>query len=340
MYLAITSNTFQLGCKVEAGLEIGPISAHGWYGFDALIQFKPFHFVAHIEAGFDVEVEGVSLCSVRVEGLLSGPGPLVLQARASVRLLFIKVSGDLTIELSSNPPEVIIAIPDLPAHLQGELTNPDNLRMEGEDRSVIFAPPKGGSVKLFAPVGELIWEQKRAPLNLDIEKVEGVQLGGWHRLTVTSQLGDGSPEMDWFGMGTYVNLADSEALNTSTFTQQQSGMRVGVGEMSEGAHDEAGILISLKKLPTPHKFLELFPLLLFVNQALSGMLSERANGAQLDPGKAGVAVHQESWNAHDASGATVNPKALNDAQAFVQAKQSGGIALPATAKALNLTGVL
>lgn len=340
MYLAITSNTFQLGCKVEAGIEIGPISAHGWYGFDALIQFKPFHFVAHIEAGFDVEVAGTSLCSVRVEGMLSGPGPLVLQARASVRLLFIKVSGNVTIELSSNPPEVIIAIPNLPEHLRGELNNPDNLRIEGEDLSVIFAPHKEGSGKLFAPVGELIWEQKRAPLNLDIEKVEGIELHGWHRLTVTSHLGDGSREMDWFGMGTYIKLADSQALNTSTFTQQQSGMRIGVGEMSEGAFEEASIQISLMKLPTPFKFAELFTIFLYVNQALSSMLHERVNGAQLDPGKPGVAVHQEGWNAHDAGGALANLEPLNDAQAFVQAKQSGGIALPATAVALNLTGVL
>src|SRR5262249_45201154 len=56
MYLAVTPNTFQLGAGVEAGLELGPISAHGWFKFDALIQFHPFHFVARIDAGFDVEV--------------------------------------------------------------------------------------------------------------------------------------------------------------------------------------------------------------------------------------------------------------------------------------------
>jgi hypothetical protein len=31
MYLALTSNTFQLGSRTEAGIEIGPISAHGWF---------------------------------------------------------------------------------------------------------------------------------------------------------------------------------------------------------------------------------------------------------------------------------------------------------------------
>ena len=101
---------------------------------------------------FDVEVEGVSLCSVQVEGQLSGPGPLVLEARASVRLLFIKVSGHVTIELSSNPPEPVVAVPNLPEALRGELTNPDNLRMEGQDPSVVLGPSATGGAKAL-PTG-------------------------------------------------------------------------------------------------------------------------------------------------------------------------------------------
>ncbi len=337
MYLAITSNTFQLGSRVEAGLEIGPISAHGWFSFDALIQFKPFYFVAHIDAGFDVEVEGVSLCSVRVEGQLSGPGPLVLQARARVRLLFIKVSGNVTIELSSNPPEQVIAIPNLPVHLQGELSKPDNLRIEGEDRSVIFAPQSTGA-KLFAPVGELVWEQKRAPLNLAIEKVEGVELVGWHTLTVTSGLPGEKPEEDWFGVGTYHKLSDGEALNTANFVKQQSGLRIGVGEMSTGAPATAKIGLSLVKLPKRSKVVDLLGSQ-YVNAGLASALSERVNGAKLASGPAQVEVRQEAWNAHSADGKVQNAVALNSAQAFAQAKQTGGVALSATEKALDLTGV-
>jgi hypothetical protein len=337
-YLAITSNTFQLGSRTEAGLEIGPIQAHGWFAFDALIQFKPFYFVARIDAGFDVEVEGISLCSVRVEGQLSGPGPLVLQARASVRLLFIKVSGNVTIELSGNPPEPVIAIPNLPEHLKGELSNPDNLRFEGEDRSVVFAPQPGGG-KLFAPVGALVWEQKRAPLNLAIEKVEGVELGGWHTLVVSNSLG-GQPEEDWFGVGTYLKLGDGEALNNSRFAKQQSGLRVGAGAMASGSAAEAEIKIALVKLPRRFLFPGLFTISLYVNPAFASLLRERADGAKVDPGAPAVAVRQEAWNAHDRSGSALNAAALNSVQAFVQAKQAGGAALPAAEKKLDLTGVL
>jgi len=347
MYLAITSNTFQLGAHTEAGLEIGPISAHGWYGFDALIQFKPFYFIAHVDAGFDVEVAGVSLCSVRVEGQLSGPGPLVLEARASVRLLFIKVSGHVTIELNSNPPEGVIAIPDLPDHLRAELSNPDNLRMEGEDHSVIFAAQtakKDDQLKLLAPVGELVWEQKRVPLNLSIQKFEGIQLNGWHRLVVESKLGaanpdDERPEFDWFGVGTYLDLGDSEALNNSRFEQQQSGVRIGAALMSEGSAKAAKIQIALLKLPKRILLDGFFTISLYANSALTSMLRERTSGAPLNAGKAGVTVVQESWNQHGSDGKIRNAQPLNSVQAFVQTKQSGGVALPATEKPLNLNGV-
>ncbi len=340
MYLAITSNTFQLGSRTEAGIDIGPISAHGWFGFDALIQFKPFYFVASIDAGFDVEVSGVSLCSVRVSGELSGPGPLVLKARASVRLLFVKVSGNVTLELSSNPPEHVVAIPDLPAHLRGELSSPDNLRMEGEDPAVVFAP-RPGAGKLVSPVGQLVWEQKRAPLARAIEKVEGVNLDGWHTLSVTGGLAAGleKPEHDWFGVGTYLNLADSEALNTSTFVQEQSGLRVGTLAVREGAPVEAEILLHLVELPKRVKS-DAFLGQVYVGLALSEMLGERGAGAVLTPGDAHVAVRQETFDVHATQGGALNAVPLNEAQAFVLAKQTGGVSVAVAQPALDLVGVV
>ena len=202
-YLAITSNSFQVGSSTEAGLEIGPISAHGWIRFDALIQFKPFYFEAGIDAGFDVEVEGVSVCGVRVEGTLSGPGPLSISARASVHLLFIKVSAHVTLRLSDNPPDQPLPIGDLLKSLSNELTRPENLRGEGDDVSVVLgsADVSSGQLKLIAPIGQLIWEQKRVPLNLAIEKLEGTPLGAWHTLSVTASLPT-TEEKDWFSVGT------------------------------------------------------------------------------------------------------------------------------------------
>lgn len=347
-YLAITSNTFQLGSKTEAGIEIGPISAHGWFGFDALIQFKPFHFIGTIDAGFDVEVEGVSLCNVHIEGLLSGPGPLVLQAKASVKLLFFRVSGDVTIELNNNPPEQPVNIPNIPLYLKdkGELSKSENMRSEGTDPSVIYRPLPDGE-RLFSPLGEIIWEQKRVPLNLPIQKLEGVDLGGWHTVEPAATMSF-EPETDWFGVGTYLHLSDSEALNNAKFCQQQSGIRIGTTDITEGDKEDADLKISLVKIEKPSRtrFLDDFGKVLFftntqyANPALSAMMTERIGNSKLDPGKAKVTVGDEAWNTYGKNGKIQNMTAQNSIQAFVKAKQTGGTALPTTEKHLNLTGVI
>ena len=342
MYLAVTSNTFQLGSRIEAGLDIGPISAHGWFAFDALIQFKPFHFIGQIDAGFDVEVAGVSLCSVHIEGLLSGPGPLVIAARASVKILFVRISGDITIELSSNPPERINPIPNIPEYLekQGEITKPDNIRSEGEDKSVLFGPAEDG-LKLFAPVGEIIWEQKRIPLDLDIEKVEGVELNSWHHITATTTLPGFVPETDWFGVGTFLKMTDGQALNNPRFEKQNSGIRIGAGVMIEGPTAVGDLQIQLIKLPKPINFILRYSLgAQYVNPGLAAMLAGRNGGTKLEPGKAQVKVAQEEWNTFDKNGKAQNAGSVNAVQAFIQAKQTSGIALPAGEKQLNLTGII
>ncbi|MBO9658554.1 MAG: hypothetical protein J7527_06990 [Chitinophagaceae bacterium] len=338
MYLAVTSNTFQLGAKIEAGLNLDPIAAHGWFGFDALVQFKPFYFIAEINAGFDVEVDGVSLCNVQVHGNLSGPGPLVLSANASVHVLMVKASGHLTIELNSNPPEQIIPITNIPKYLkdQKELSIPDNFRSENEDQSVVFKQMPEGA-KLYNPGGYIIWEQKRVPLELSIEKMEGVQLGGWHYLKVIEPI-NAIKETDWFGVGTYLNLTDSEILNNARFSCQQSGVKFG-SEVKNGPTQNALFEIQLYKLPQ-RQLLELFSVLAYENEGLIKMNRERSMGAKFDPGKARVNVFQENWTAYDKNGKVLDAGPLNDIQAFVKAKQVEGIAIPGTERSLNLNAVL
>ena len=121
LYIAFTSNTLQLGAKVEAGLALGPISAHGYLSFDALIQFRPFTFDIEFAAGFSVEVFDVSLCSVDIRGRLSGPGPLVVHGEATVRLLFVKVSGSVTVELGGAGRRRLDPVPSIVRAMEPEL---------------------------------------------------------------------------------------------------------------------------------------------------------------------------------------------------------------------------
>jgi hypothetical protein len=228
--------------------------------------------------------------------------------------------------------------------LQGELSAADNLRFEGEDRSVIFAP-ESAALKLFAPVGALIWEQKRVPLNLTIQKAEGIDLGGQHTLTVhidapPAEIGrwGGTPEMDQFGVGTFLNLSDAEALNLSRFEQQQSGLRIdAAGAASSGQSVTVIPTPALIKIPGRSRLLDLIAGLYGVADMYT-MLSERNGSARLNPGEPQVVIKQETWNVHSGDGQQKNAP-LNAVQAFSQAKRSAGAALPAVEQAVDLRGV-
>ena len=337
MYLAITPNTLQLGASIEAGIELGPINVHGWFKFDALIQFTPFYFIAEIDAGFDVEVFGESLYGVRVQGKMTGPGPIVIHARARVKLLFVPVSGSATIRLGKDAPSGLQPITNVVERLKGEISHPQNLRAEGDDRSVILNPRPGtGEALLLAPVGTLVWEQKRAPLGRDLQRFEGVDLDGVHRLEVSCPI-DTQPETDWFSFGMYSQVSASESLNTARFTEEKSGLRVRAGDADLGSLVAYEVKIDLWKLP---KRTRLSALLsgLYLPAALLDVARERDRLVPPRAGQAMVEVKPEAWNAYTAGGAVAGAD-LSPAQAFMQARALGGVALSAAAVPVDLQGV-
>lgn len=328
-YFAVTSNTFQVGASFEAGLELGPLSAHGWIRFDALVQFDPFYFVAAIDAGFDVEVFGESLCGVRLQGKLSGPGPLVIEARASVKVLFVRVSESVTITLGSGGGNQPTGITDLLDRLMPEFLKAENIRGDGEDRSVLMrpdAPRHVGGTTVVGAIGAVVWEQKRVPLGLDLQRFEGAPLApaaaGAHHLTLTPADASAEVETDWFGVGTYLTLAESEALNNARFTEAQSGVRISLADQALGRSRDRNIEIRLVKLPEPIPFNGLFPTAAYMSPALAGMQGERGGTARVVAGGAKITASQELWTAHAPGGETL-AEGLSATQAFLESRGKG-----------------
>lgn len=165
-----------------------------------------------------------------------------------------------------------------------------------------------------------------------------MNLDGWHTLAATSALIDEKPEFDWFGVGTYLVLADSEALNSNSFCQQQSGLRIGVGDLTQADPATATIAVNLIKIPTRVPLAATTAM--YASSALADLLGGRAGGIPVPPTTAKVTVRQETWNTFDDSGALTSPTPVNAVQAFTATKQSGGIAQPATEPTLDLAGVL
>jgi hypothetical protein len=333
LYVAFTSNTLQAGAKVEAGMDIGPLSAHGYFYFDALIQFRPFHFELEFAAGFAVEVFGVSFCSVDISGEISGPGPIVIHAEGSVRKLFLKVSGSATFELgdhnADNPNPIVSPVREL----EPELTQTANLRAEGDDPSVILRPGRSPvQGVLVSPKGSLIWEQKRAPLNTIIHRLGGVPLAGEHQLRLDRPPDwTTSDEQDWFNPGSFTDfdLQASQTLNDATFQELPSGLRFGSKLDAKATivvkHTDN---IDLVKRPERIRFSGL-TVGAYVTGALHSAFRDRTTTPAVDPGKSRVSVKAETTDVY--ANGTVLQAGGAPFQGFqISRKQHGAFCVPSS----------
>lgn len=335
MYLAVTSTSYQFGTRTEAGIKIGPIKVHGWVQFDALIQLKPFFFTARIDAGMAAEFAGTEFASIRVLGELSGPGPLMLHARGSVRVL-VKISKSVTITLDSSPPEHLETITNLAHHLAGELSRQENLRAEGTDPEVEFAPGASDPT-LAVPVGALVWEQKRVPLQQLLERAEGRPLAPARTLHVDVAAWSTDPERDLFSHGTFADLSDAHQLATPTFVEAISGFRLSAGEKFATAGDRvtAPLATDVIRLPERQSFTGRAA---YLSADRLATLVEREHGAVLAAQEPQVEVVTEPW--------TVGERVTDDfgmpftaASATSTARHADLVAAPVSSPVVSLTGV-
>ena len=329
MYVAFTANTLQLGAKVEAGIELGPIAAHGYLQFDALIQFRPFRFDIEFSAGFSVEVSGVSLCSVDVHGQLTGPGPLVVHAQASVKLLFVRVRGSATVELGGHDGDAPQPVPSLVRALEPELSRIENLRTEGSDPGVVLRPGPPAAGLLVSPLGRLVWEQKRVPLGTLVDRFEGAPLAGPHELALGTGSWARTDERDWFSPGTFtaLDLKSSQTMNNAAFQELPSGVRLGAGgdRVAPGPVSYTPV-IDLLTRPERTRFADRVTAS-YLTGALAEMLAERDTTPAVRSGPPTVVVAAETYDLVSATGTTIT--ATTPFQAFQLSRlEPGTIAVP------------
>jgi hypothetical protein len=220
-YFAVTSNSVQLGGRWEVGISLG-IEAHGFLQVDAIVQFRPFHFEAQASAGFDVSADGFSFASVTLNGVISGPGPIVIHGSLSIDVFLFSLSWDETFTLGSGPSDTLPAPPSLLDVVTAELNKAENIQAGSTgDSLVVLSPhPSAAGLAAIPPTGTLRVAQHRAPLGLLIDRVDGRPLAGPQGVKVTN--GDSDiPER--FSPGSYITLTQAEALNRPPFDLLPAG---------------------------------------------------------------------------------------------------------------------
>jgi hypothetical protein len=246
-YLAVTSNSFQVGLSAEIVVKKGKARVYGFLGFNALFQFDPFYFETDIRISVEVSYRGRSFFGIDLEFLLSGPEPWRAQGYAKIKVLFFSLKIKFNVSWGGEQKAVPVLIKPnellekLKIQIQqsgnwsGKLpeayTRPESLRRleEIEKQDQIFMHPSG----------YLELRQNLIPLNKTIEKLGNsyMEAGTSYQITDYSFAKGESIEphiqktlQDYFSRGQYEDLADEEKLSTPDFDLMTAGIEVAPDE--------------------------------------------------------------------------------------------------------------
>ncbi len=234
LYLAITTNTFQTGAKLEVYAKAGKFSVEAGLGFDALIRFKPFMFDVGIFAYAAVKLGSVTLLNIDLDLNLKGPNPYHVKGHGIFEILFIKIRVKFDKEFGDKFPEDLETVSSLdrlvevlgntsPIYILPEWANEGvNLTEEAED--------------FLSPIGNVIFTQNAVPIGLEMQKFGGGAPPANEKLLLL-----GSPNFNGqngvkevtpapkskFAPAEFKRMSDNEKISAPAFESYRSGIRIG-----------------------------------------------------------------------------------------------------------------
>ncbi|MFC7529257.1 DUF6603 domain-containing protein [Actinoplanes sp. GCM10030250] len=325
-YLAVTSNTVQFGGRVELGYAVGPINLTGFISLDALIQFSPFHFEVSVSAGVRLRWNSSTIGGVRLEGTISGPGPVALSGKACFEILWFDICANATVSLGGSSSPAPPAVSSVAQALGNDLRDPANLNPVGGDDTEVAQQPRPaapGDRPLMSPLGSLRWTQRRVPLNLLVDRFEGQPLSRSQSVKVEAAPA-GVAVRDWFAPGSFANLTKAEALNRPGFERLDAGVELGFGGPVSSAAVRHEVTVIEVRLPRP-------PLLGMIALPFPGVVlaavAERTGPAAVRSDAVKFGVSDEVFAVRDASGVLL-AEGLPVSEAHQRARRAAGTAAP------------
>lgn len=249
-YLATTPNTFQVGAGVYLKAEAGPARVKGELSFDALFQFDPFKFVIDFLAKLSVEIKGKGL-SIRVDGTLSGPGPMRVKGKVHIDILFITITAKVDVKLGSGGKKEKLPRARVMPKLTGELGKSGNWAAQVPDSAESLVSIRdhqsesgGGQSSngdgsgqdrlLTHPLGGVSVRQTVVPLRDRIEKFGNMVPRDYEEFRITEVQVDGEgletrPNREKFAPAKFKKMSDSEKMNSPSFVKRNAGREAGSG---------------------------------------------------------------------------------------------------------------
>lgn len=335
-YFALTSNTVQFGARAELYASASGFSIQGETGFDVLIQFDPFYFIADFYAQLQLKRGPTNLFKVRVEGALAGPRPLHIKAKATFEILWwdysFRIDRTLVEGEKPPPPEPIDVLP----RLKEALGNPGNWISqlpEGQRPMVTLrAKPGAATDVLLHPLGTLTAKQSVVPLNLDISRFGQAAPAGARHFTISSvSLGGQNQTIqsvtEFFAPAQFLEMSDDEKLSRPSFEPMAAGVSIGSDKFDFNADDclevgaiefETWIVDKEKTEPRGGRPEDLYPLRpeLLVKQARFGAAGNsdirRTGKAKYRTTMGKHRIEKEGWSIVATDDLTVQPTPGNE----------------------------
>lgn len=250
-YLAVTSNTVQFGARVDLHAAGGGFSFDGRLGFDALMQLAPLAFEVEVGAALALRYHGRLLMGISFSGRLAGPTPWQVQGKATIKILFFKVSVRFERQFGTKTAPPLPAAVDVVAQVAAALADRRNWsgtlpRHEPPVVTLREGTPQAGPLRVH-PLAELTVRERIAPLHRRLTKVGTAPLvGGPTTVTVTAT-GSGPTALPWrttpvqepFAVAQFEDLREDEQLARPSFEPLEAGLTFALEEMA--VDDEAGL---------------------------------------------------------------------------------------------------
>lgn len=236
-YLAVTSNTVQFGARVDLHAAGGGFSFDGMLGFDALVQLSPLAFQVDVAAAIALRYHGHLLMGISFKGMLAGPTPWHVEGKATIKLLFFKVSVHFERQFGSRTAPPVPAAVDVLALVTDALQDRRNwsATLPATEPAIVTlreaTPATTGPLRVH-PLAELTVRERIVPLNRPITKVGTAPLRGG-ATTVTVRATDRSPTpqslattpvQEPFALAQFEDLRDDELLARPAFETQDAGV--------------------------------------------------------------------------------------------------------------------
>jgi Family of unknown function (DUF6603) len=254
-YLALTSNTVQVGARLDLHVEAAGFALAGMASFDALVQFAPFRLDLDIAAALALMRGSTVLMSVAVRLRLTGPAPWYACGEATFRILCFKatIAFEATFGDAAPPgaPPPVAIWPLLRAALEDAGNWGAELPAGGSALATVRAAAPGSREILAHPLGQVSVRQRVVPLDRDISRFANAPPADFRRfaidsITVGTRARDHVPTYDGFAPAQFAEMSEDERLRAPGFDRMPAGAAVPAEEAVAGP--ERSVALQLKTI--------------------------------------------------------------------------------------------